>query len=350
MIKAALIAILGDNLGSHCIECSRPEDLNDTVTLDLYPAITVETSSPLTPPSVSTSTPVYCCSSWVSAFQIPWDRFPIRLSDAITRGERAHPEDRRSMVRIVVEAMQVHCRNPKRSACEEIAKIIANTYPQTFADFTDKGEKLGSGHYSLLRSIKCRVEHVNRDNVAHRLRQQKRIRIEGDCISDSPETSHKEVRCLSDRYGCINWQPVQLPEGETQGSLEDKKNTLLSIFHSEGPEAVDRSVVNSLMGLTYISQRQLINSCPSLLIAEIQEQWPFLFTLYGMSSHFKQLTGIDIGEWLNQALITKGRRILNYFSSQKLKWNVEIRNYILQIEGEGDLSNNKVAIAAVVLM
>ncbi|KAF6719138.1 hypothetical protein FQA47_013127, partial [Oryzias melastigma] len=164
----------------------------------------------------------------------------------------------------------------------------------TFADFTDKGEKLGSGHYSLLRSIKCRVEHVNRDNVAHRLRQPKRIRIEGDCISDSPEPSHKEVRCLSDR--------------------------------------------------------QLINSCPSLLIAEIQEQWPFLFTLYGMSSHFKQLTGIDIGERLNQALITKGRRILNYFSSQKLKWNVEIRNYILQIEGEGDLSNNKVAIAAVVLM
>uniref|UniRef100_A0A3B3D7K5 C2H2-type domain-containing protein n=1 Tax=Oryzias melastigma TaxID=30732 RepID=A0A3B3D7K5_ORYME len=186
---------------------------------------------------------------------------------------------------------KLHLMFHKKTAFSSICtskKNIANTYPQTFADFTDKGEKLGSGHYSLLRSIKCRVEHVNRDNVAHRLRQPKRIRIEGDCISDSPETSHKEVRCLSDRYGCINWQPVQLPEGETQGSLEDKKNTL-----------------------------QLINSCPSLLIAEIQEQWPFLFTLYGMSSHFKQLTGIDIGE---------------------------------RIEGEGDLSNNKVAITAVVLM
>uniref|UniRef100_A0AAZ1Y4F0 Uncharacterized protein n=2 Tax=Oreochromis aureus TaxID=47969 RepID=A0AAZ1Y4F0_OREAU len=303
-------------------------------------------------PSSSTSTTMYnhYSSSWVSHLQIPWERFPLRLSHAITRGDRAHPEDRRSMVRIVVEAMQVHYRNPKRASCEEVAKIIVNRYPQTFADFTEKGERLGCGHYSLLRSIKSRVEHVNRDNTTHRFRQTKRTRNEEDCSPNSNATSPKKVRCLVDSYGCVNWQPVELPEGGTPASLEEKKDTLLTIFNSEGPGAVERPDVDDFMCLTYISQRQLINSCPSLSVAEIQEQWPFLFTRKGLSNHFYKLTGIDISERLGQALITKGRRIINYFSSQKLKWNLGIRTLIQQIESEGVLTNNKVGTAAILLM
>nr|XP_054599285.1 uncharacterized protein LOC129163948 [Nothobranchius furzeri] len=339
---------LKDVIGVQQKKHSEAEDLNDTITLDLYPAVSEETSTETIHPPSSTSTSCYHSSSWVSDFQIPWQRFPLRLSQAITSGVRAHPEDRRSMVRIVVEAMQVHCKIPKRSACEEIAKIIVNTHPQTFADFTDKGERLGSGHYSLLRSIKCRVEHVNRDNVTHRLRRPKRTRNEEDCSPERDDTS-KVVRRLVDSYGCINWHPVQLPEGETQTSLEEKKNRLLAIFSSQGPEAVERPEVEDLMLLTYISQRQLINSCPSVSIAEIQEQWPFLFTRKCLSSHFERLTGIEICERLSQALITKGRRILNYFSSQKLKWNLGIRNFIQEIE-DGVLTNNKVGTAAILLM
>ncbi|CAI5637063.1 unnamed protein product [Oreochromis niloticus] len=254
------------------------------------------------------------------------------------------------MVRIVVEAMQVHCRNPKRASCEEVAKIIVNRYPQTFADITEKGERLGCGHYSLLRSIKSRVEHVNRDNTTHRLRQTKRTRNAEDCSPNSNATSPKKVRCLVDSYGCINWQPVELPEGEMPASLEEKKHILLTIFNSEGPGAVERPGVDDFMCLTYISQWQLINSCRSLSVAEIQEQWPFLFTRKGLSNHFYKLTGIDISERLSQALITKGRRIINYFSSQKLKWNLGIRTLIQQIESEGVLTNNKVVTAAILLM
>nr|XP_023008493.2 uncharacterized protein LOC111500617 [Maylandia zebra] len=251
---------------------------------------------------------------------------------------------------IVVEAMQVNCRNPKRASCEEVAKIIVNRYPQTFADFTEKGERLGCGYYSLLRSIKSRVQHVNRDNTTHRLRQTKRTRNEEDCSPNSNATSHKKVRCLADSYGCINWQPVELPQVETPASLEEKKHILLTIFNSEGPGAVERPDVDDFMCLTYISQRQLINSCPSLSVAEIQEQWPFLFTRKGLSNHFYKLTGIDVSECLGQALVTKGRRIVNYFSTQKLKWNLGIRTLIQQIESEGVLTNNKVGTAAILLM
>uniref|UniRef100_A0A669EED0 Uncharacterized protein n=1 Tax=Oreochromis niloticus TaxID=8128 RepID=A0A669EED0_ORENI len=331
---------------------NRPENLNDTITLEPCPATSAETSTHPPHPSSSTSTTMYnhYSSSWVSHLQIPWERFPLRLSHAITRGDRAHPEDRRCMVRIVVEAMQVHCRNPNHVSCEEVAKIIVNRYPQTFADFTDKGERLSCGHYSLLRSIKSRVEHVNRDNATHRLRQTKRTTNEEDCSPNSNATSPKKFRCLVDSYGCINWQPVELPEGETPASLEEKKHILLTIFNSEGPGAVERPDVDDFMCLTYISQRQLFNSCPSLSVAEIQEQWPFLFTRKGLSNHFYKLTGIDISERLGQALMTKGRRIINYFSSQKLKWNLGIRTLIQQIESEGVLTNNKVGTAAILLM
>uniref|UniRef100_A0A3Q4GXA0 Zgc:113210 n=1 Tax=Neolamprologus brichardi TaxID=32507 RepID=A0A3Q4GXA0_NEOBR len=241
-------------------------------------------------------------------------------------------EETELIQRTVVEAMQVHCRNPKRASFEEVAKIIVNRYPQTFADFTEKGERLGCGHYSLLRSIKSRVEHVNRDN-----------------IPNSNATSPKKVRCLVDSYGYINWQPVEFPEGEMPASLEKKKHILLTIFNSQGPGAVERPDVDDYMCLTYISQCQLINRCRLLSVAEIQEQWPFLFTRKGLSNHFHKLTGIDISERLSQALITKGRRIINYFSSQKLKWNLGIRTLIQQIESEGVLTN-KVGTAAILLM
>uniref|UniRef100_A0A8C6M9V8 Uncharacterized protein n=1 Tax=Nothobranchius furzeri TaxID=105023 RepID=A0A8C6M9V8_NOTFU len=277
-----------------CKFCIPLKDLNDTITLDLYSAVSEETSTQ---------------SSWVSDFQIPWQRFPFRLSQAITCGVRAHPEGRRSMVRIVVEVMQVHCKTPKRSACEEIV------------NFTDKGERLGPGHYSLLRSIKCRVEHVNQDDVTHRLRRPKRTRNEEDCSPERDDTSNV-LRHLVDSYGCINWQPVQLPEGETQAPLEGKKNRLLAIFSSQGPEAVERPELEDLLLLTYISQHH----------------------------HFERLAGIEICERLSQALITKGRRILNYFSSQKLKCNLGIRNVIQEIEDEGVLTNNKVGTAAILLM
>uniref|UniRef100_A0A3Q4H1Y4 Zgc:113210 n=1 Tax=Neolamprologus brichardi TaxID=32507 RepID=A0A3Q4H1Y4_NEOBR len=274
-----------------------PENLNDTITLELCPAASAEASSH--PPHPSSST------SWVSHLQIPWDR-------------------------------RIHCRNPKRASCEEVAQIIVNRYPQTFADFTEKGERLGCGHYSLLRSIKSRVEHVNRDNTTHRLRQTKRTRNEEDCSPNSNATPPKKVRCLVDSYGCINWQPVELPEGETPASLEEKKHILFTIFNSQGPGAVERP--------------DLINSCLSPSVAEIQEQWPFLFTGKGLSNHFYKLTGIDISERLGQALITKGRRIINYFSSQKLKWKLGISTLIQQIESEGVLTNNKVGTAAILLM
>lgn len=110
--------------------------------------------------------------------------------------------------------MQIHCPNPNRAACMEIARSIVSQYPSTFADKTGDGEHLGCDYYSLLKQLKTRVEHVNRDNVSSRIRQpRKRPSNENGSDADI-----KRGRSEVDSYDCINWQPTTLPEGETTES------------------------------------------------------------------------------------------------------------------------------------
>ncbi|KAJ8333515.1 hypothetical protein SKAU_G00415230 [Synaphobranchus kaupii] len=92
-----------------------------------------------------TSTQQYASkASWISSFAVPWEKMPARLSHTITRGDLAHPEDRRIMIRTVVEAMRVHCPNPNRAACAEVARAIVSQYPATFADKTADGNSVMS--------------------------------------------------------------------------------------------------------------------------------------------------------------------------------------------------------------
>lgn len=175
-------------------------------------------------------------NSWIHQFEIQWDKMPASLSQAIIKGHRAKPADRSAMVRTVVAAMQEHCPNPNRVACVEIAKMIVSKYPLTFADTSEEGEQLGIGYYSLVNQLKTRVEHVNLNNVSERMRRPRAMTVTSD-----GRTTTKTVRCKVDSYGCTNWQPKCLPEGETVDSLEDIRKNMAGIFHSAGPRAAEFS-------------------------------------------------------------------------------------------------------------
>ncbi|XP_042578958.1 uncharacterized protein LOC109106412 [Cyprinus carpio] len=279
-------------------------------------------------------------NSWVSQFEIPWDKMPASLSQAILRGHRANPADRRAIVRTVVAAMQKHCPNPNRSACVEIAKLIVSKYPLTFADTNEEGEQLGIGYYSLVNQLKPRVEHVNRNNVSERIRRTR--------TTTELSTTTKTVRCKVDSYGCTNWQPKCLPEGETVDSLEDRRKNMVTIFQSAGPRVVDIPDIDNSMRLTYIYQRHMINSCPPPSKNEIEEQWPFLFTKRGFCAHFK-LTGIDICNRVGQALQTKGKRNIDFF--QRQTQNKDIQCLLRDIESDtATMQHSRTSIAAVLLL
>uniref|UniRef100_A0A3P8NYM5 Uncharacterized protein n=1 Tax=Astatotilapia calliptera TaxID=8154 RepID=A0A3P8NYM5_ASTCA len=294
---------------------------------------------PSTQPNVSNT-------SWISNFSVPWEKMPTRLSQALATGGMAHPEDRRIMIRTVVEGMRVHCPNPNRAACGEVARAIVSKYPATFADKTAEGEQLGCGYYSLLKQLKTRVEHVNRDNVSSRIRQpRKRSTRE----NNEGDVAIKRGRSELDSYGCINWQPTTLPEGETSETLETKRQTMSTVFRSAGPQAIETTDVNTYMSLTYIYQRHMLNSWPAPTLCEVQEHWPFLFTKRGLCTHFHTLTDIEVETRLSEALLTKGRRILNFFQSQRLQWNKEIEHLLRECDS-AKLNHNQIATAAILLL
>uniref|UniRef100_A0A8D0D3X7 Uncharacterized protein n=1 Tax=Sander lucioperca TaxID=283035 RepID=A0A8D0D3X7_SANLU len=274
--------------------------------------------APSSPPSAVFS------SQWVRDFQIPWEKMPVGLRDAMVREQRAAHSDRLQMIRVIVDAVRLHCMNPTRAQCAEIARAVVAQYPKSFGDVTDEGDVLGCGYTSLLNQIKNSVEHHPQRNTFNQL----------------------------DSYGCVHWQPQDLPEGETPDSLEVKRQMLITLYTSEGPRRVDMSRVDELMKMTYWKQRELINSSPPPQVSTIGEEWPFLFKKRWLCSHFENLTGIDVLSRLTEAFLSKGRRVINFFLQQRVKWKESIQSLLTEMENDPRTleDTNLMATSAILLL
>uniref|UniRef100_A0A9J8DLI9 Uncharacterized protein n=1 Tax=Cyprinus carpio carpio TaxID=630221 RepID=A0A9J8DLI9_CYPCA len=233
-------------------------------------------------------------STWVSTFSVPW--------------EKTHESLRRQ--------------------CAELAKSIVDKYPESFEDRTEEGEQLGNGYYTLSKQLRIRIDFLNRDNTLTRLRKPKRMVPAVD--EDLPGPSRKCAK--TDSYGCVNWQPSQLPEGQNRESLYEKKIELMTIYSKEGQRGADQKRVIDLMTLLYEQQRRDINTTPSPTMSDLQNEWPFLFMQKFLLQHFCTLTGIELESRLRESLAGKGKRVLQYFSSQLLKWNKEVKAVLHGIE------------------
>lgn len=267
---------------------------------------------------------------------------PATLLRSISKQERANPPDRRAMVRIVVDSMRRHCPNPNRAACTAVARMIVSSHPLTFTDRTVDGVQIGIGYYSLINQLKTRVEHLNRNSTTDRIRKPR-------TTQDGHVT--KPVRSKTDSYGCVNWQPKSIPEGETIDTLEEKRKNLKAIFESVGPRAAEWPATEKCMDVTYAYQRHMINVCPPPSISDLKDQWPVLFTPRGLFSHFKTLTGIEIEDRLAEALQNKGKRIITFFQQQSFS-QPNIRALLKEIDNAFSTSavQKQTGIAAVLLM
>jgi hypothetical protein len=105
---------------------------------------------------------------------------------------------------------------------------------------------------------------------------------------------------------------TELPDGETDKSLEDKHHALLNLFSTDGPLPSNVAKVDILMEATYISQRTTINSDPPKRISNIKEEWPYLFTPRCILNHFGVLVGVDIVSTMQEAVNKKGATIIRF--------------------------------------
>lgn len=101
------------------------------------------------------------------------------------------------------------------------------------------------------------------------------------------------------------------------------------LYQAEGPADADRGHLTQLMKATYYLQRKTINASPAPSIAELKNEWPYLFTPKELYSHFKLLTDIGILDKMEQAVEEKGKLILQFFQQKRAGTNADDVQHIL---------------------
>ena len=246
---------------------------------------------------------------WAEKFIVPWNKLSVSLLKPLTEGTRPNPGEKRGIVKFVVDEIKKISANADMEQTRQIAKKIVATYPKSFEDRGDEGEKLGCGYYTMAKYIKTRIEYTNRGDLSLRLRQVKSKKAAATSCTGASNRSTTE-------YGCIQWQPRHYPESETAETLQAKRAELVALAESQGTTLSlhkDTVLIDAHMKATYIIQRQIINSNPPIAIEEIKAQFPFLFVERWLFQHFQQLVGKPPYATLRESLASKGNRMLMYF-------------------------------------
>lgn len=199
--------------------------------------------------------------------------------------------------------------NPKQKNLSIIAERIVAAYPNSFVD--DIGGKIiGSGSASVLRQLENRINNLKRG--------EKSLPFGASASSSLASTSDEEGGCkpkrakMQDSYGCINWQPKELPPGEDETTHKDKVIAFKQMY-SANRDTWDMEIISSHMDSLYFTIRTQINS-KCMTIDALLEEYPFLMEDNSMMSHFKKLVGIDLRSTLEESIERKGQRILMYLN------------------------------------
>lgn len=265
-------------------------------TVQVSPSSTVQVSTAITTPARQRQ----------FDFEIPWNKMSAVLMTAITNKERPVASMRREMVRIICADIQDVCPGgPGRRQLRQLAEKIVLQYPASFRDQFD-GDVVGSGFDSLLFQLEERLSNINRGNKMVKRRLADGPTVDG---SSKPDSSRSKKTCPRDYYGCISWQPP-MPTDKELESLKQKQSTLKTMASDPAP---DPKVIVNLMEQTYCLQRLDINS--GLDAGALADLWPFLLTPQGISTHFRQLTDIDLLEVMAAAFNQKGTALLKYFQA-----------------------------------
>ncbi|GAA6096153.1 uncharacterized protein LOC110971785 [Tachysurus ichikawai] len=269
-------------------------------------------SSPSTsPPSVN----------WVDSFEVPWNKFPEELMQALERQKRPIPRLRREMVRIVVAAMLKVCTCPSRMNLTEVAKRMVAKYPKSLQDVIAESV-IGPGYYSLVKQFQARVENARRTSTP---KIKKRIHDAEEY--DTEEVTPEKRAAVQDTYGCINWELRFMPLSETAESQQLKKEKMRSLLQTTD---CNEEEVKVLMKSTYYSQRKDINKGTDMKI--LTDDWPFLFQESGMEVHFKDLTEIPLNSTFLNSIDGKGNRLLNFMRNVCATKNKHVLQAITKLQ------------------
>lgn len=241
--------------------------------------------------------------NWAENFNIPWNIFSKEVLEACEEKHRLRKCIYLEVVRQVAEKISRFNPTPGRKNLKIIAKKFTRKYPATFEDRCGN-TIIADGGTTLALKLEACLENRKR-----------RKGFEDLFEVDSDKIIKKTAR---NSYGCFNWQPNELPLGESKESQRAHKNWLIS----ESRKLIrDESKIKELMHITYASQRCMANSKNS--VKNIKEEWPMLFENNFFTAHASTLLGIEeISDKIYKNIDVKGNIIYNFFNCKSKKNSV----------------------------
>ncbi|XP_039307544.1 uncharacterized protein LOC105207072 isoform X2 [Solenopsis invicta] len=240
-----------------------------------------------------------------------WSKLSERIVAACVRGDKLCFSDRKAVIQKIVEYMIDTLKNTTRSKAHEIATILCNTYPKTFADTIGNDEMWGSG----LETV--RLEIYNACLYKINSKKRKSFSKATNYDSDDAEQEERQQQATSrrqDEYGCVEYAPILLDEN---AESENKRRTLLELFalHEINPQVL------KLMEETYPTLRAVLND-KNRNLEIIAAEWPFLQETDCFFQYCSRLLGKNVVQVWTNSLSNKTKSIRQYFKhSQKKKAN-----------------------------
>lgn len=240
-------------------------------------------------------------------FEIPWEKLPTDLLYKLEKQERPYPKQRQAMMRIIINEVTSVCKRPSKKYLTEIARKMVLKYHKSLQDVIE-GQIVGSRYDSLVKQLQARAENVKR-TISFTKRQ-----LQQSGGSDTEEIPSKKQASPQDTYGCITWDPAQLPKTETVTSKIKQQEEMKTIFTERN--WIHRLLPKKMMTTFYTQRKDIIRG---MATEKLKKEWPFLFEMSEIQAHFRELTGVQLDGTYSESLKSKGQGILAYKKTKSTK-------------------------------
>jgi hypothetical protein len=201
--------------------------------------------------------------AWASNYCIPWNKGNPAFRSAMELKNRPQKTDLLHFIRKVGEDISEQIGDsPGAANLTVIASAMVQHNPASLADYVGGMGILGDGSSSLRCRLIRYFENESRKNknpLQRKLLTEYEDNLsEGDAQNDDADLTSKRKKkkvkstFSKDSYGCSNWQPAELPDGETEDSQEVKRLWLKAEYLKSDHDMV---LVCNYMEITYGSQR-----------------------------------------------------------------------------------------------
>jgi hypothetical protein len=214
---------------------------------------------------------------------------------------------RNEIIRCTVSEILKFCCAPTRNnGLNAAAEAMVNKYQQ-LKDVINE-TIVGPGWISVRNQLEYRLSYVKRP-----VNSQRRITAARRRLPVEENENNLSKKKFRDGYGCVDFLPATVQEGECEESLGVKQKTLKDMYANQN---WNEGEITDLMRITYVVQRQDLVGPSALPFIDVIAEWPFLTEPKWMFQHLERLLGCDIQIQLLTSLQSKKQNFLDFFAAK----------------------------------